>query len=163
MTQFINRFFTVIGQIAQWLTLGVVLLTFIVVVMRYGFNLGSIALQESLSYFHAFAFMLGIAYTLHHNEHVRVDVFYGAMSESRKAWVDLLGTVLLMWPTMFFVVWISAPYVADSWAILEGSNESGSLDAVYILKTALLIMPVLVILQSFQILSDNLKTLKGAH
>jgi len=162
MTQFLNRFFTVIGQVAQWLTLGVVLVTFIVVVMRYGFNLGSIALQESITYFHAFAFMLGVAYTLHHNEHVRVDVFYGSMSEKRKALVDLIGSVILMWPTMFFILWISFPYVADSWAILEGSNESGSLDAIYLLKTAILIMPILVLLQSFQIVSNNLTTLNGA-
>ena len=86
------------GRFIAWLTLFIVLITFIVVVLRYVFDYGSIAMQESVTYLHAFVFMLGAAYTLKHDGHVRVDIFYRKMSARKKAWVDLLGTFLLLYP-----------------------------------------------------------------
>lgn len=135
------------GRVIAWLTLFIVLITFIVVVLRYAFDIGSIALQESISYMHAFVFMLGVAYTLKHDGHVRVDIFYRKMSASKKAWVDLLGTVLLLFPVCLFIFISSWDYVLTSWSQLEESGEAGGLAYVYILKTCLLIMPVLLMLQ----------------
>lgn len=135
------------GRAISWLTLFIVLVTFIVVVLRYAFDIGSIALQESISYMHAFVFMLGAAYTLKHDGHVRVDIFYRKMSATKKAWVDLLGTVLLLFPVCLFIFISSWDYVLTSWSQLEESGEAGGLAYVYILKTSLLIMPVLLMLQ----------------
>lgn len=135
------------GRFIAWLTLFIVLVTFIVVVLRYAFDIGSIALQESISYMHAFVFMLGAAYTLKHDGHVRVDIFYRKMSTSKKAWVDLLGTVLLLFPVCLFILISSWDYVLTSWSQLEESGEAGGLAYVYILKTSLLIMPILLMLQ----------------
>ena len=75
-----------------------------VVILRYVFNLGWIAMQESIIYIHAAVFMLGCGYALKHNEHVRVDVFYRHLSPSKQAWVDCLGIVLLLIPTTVFIL-----------------------------------------------------------
>lgn len=148
------------GRFIAWFTLLIVITTFLVVILRYGFNIGSIALQESISYFHAFAFMLGAAYTLKHDGHVRVDIFYRKMNETKKAWVDLLGTLLLLFPVCLFILFSSWDYVFTSWNLLEQSGEAGGLAYVYILKTALLIMPILLMLQGTVLVLKNLLTIR---
>ena len=149
-----------VGRFIAWLTLLIVLVTFLVVILRYGFDFGSIALQESTSYFHAFVFMLGAAYTLKHDGHVRVDIFYRKMNKTKKAWVDLLGTVLLLFPVCLFILISSWDYVFVSWGLLEESGEAGGLAYVYILKTALLIMPILLMLQGTALVLRNLITIR---
>lgn len=151
------------GRLVSWLTLLIVIVTFLVVILRYGFDIGSIALQESVSYFHAFVFMLGAAYTLKHDAHVRVDIFYRKMNETRKAWVDLLGTLFLLFPVCLFILFGSWDYVMTSWTQLEESGEAGGLAYVYILKTSLLVMPVLLILQGTAIALNNFLKLKQGH
>ena len=148
------------GRFIAWFTLLIVIITFLVVILRYGFDIGSIALQESISYFHAFIFMLGAAYTLKHDGHVRVDIFYRNMSETKKAWVDLFGTLFLLFPVCLFILFSSWDYVFTSWTLLEQSGEAGGLAYVYILKTALLIMPVLLMLQGAALVMKNLLILK---
>ncbi|MDU0353588.1 TRAP transporter small permease subunit [Paraglaciecola aquimarina] len=98
----------------SWCTLFMVLITFLIVVLRYGFNLGWIAMQESVMYLHAAVFLLGAAHTLQVNEHVRVDIFYRQMSLKRKAWVDTLGTLLLMIPVNMLILLLSFEYVMTS-------------------------------------------------
>lgn len=149
------------GRFIAWLTLFIVLITFIVVVLRYVFDIGSIAMQESISYLHAFVFMLGAAYTLKHDGHVRVDIFYRNMSANKKAWVDLLGTLFLLFPVCLFIFFSSWGYVLTSWSLLEESGESGGLAYVYILKTALLIMPVLLMLQGAALAFKNILIIKN--
>ena len=149
------------GRFVAWLTLFIVMLTFIVVILRYIFDIGSIAMQESISYLHAFVFMLGAAYTLKHDSHVRVDVFYRDMTPVKKAWVDLLGTLLLLFPVCLFIFFSSWDYVLTSWSQLEESGEAGGLAYVYILKTTLLIMPTLLMLQGSALALKNLLLLKN--
>lgn len=148
------------GRFLAWFTLFIVVITFLVVVLRYGFDIGSIALQESITYFHAFVFMLGAAYTLKHDGHVRVDIFYRKMTATKKAWIDLLGTVLLLFPVCLFILISSWDYVFTSWSLLEESGEAGGLAYVYILKTTLLLMPLLLMLQGLVIILKNLLTIK---
>ena len=149
------------GRFIAWLTLFIVLITFLVVILRYGFDIGSIAMQESISYLHAFLFMLGAAYTLKHDGHVRVDIFYRNMTPAKKAWVDLLGTLLLLFPVCLFIFFSSWDYVLTSWSQLEESGEAGGLAYVYILKTALLIMPILLMLQGTALALKSLLLLKN--
>ncbi|WP_460035434.1 TRAP transporter small permease subunit [Methylothermus subterraneus] len=127
-----------LGKTLAWLALGMVSVTFAVVVLRYGFNLGWIALQEAAIYMHALLFMLGAAYTLKYDAHVRVDIFYQRFGSKGRAWVDLLGAWLFLIPFCAFVVWSSWDYVLASWAIREGSHETGGLPLVFVLKSALL-------------------------
>lgn len=150
-----------LGRAIAWLTLALVLMTFVIVVMRYLFHAGSVAMQESLLYLHSLIFLLGAAYTLHHNGHVRVDIFYRPMSARRKAWVDLLGALFLLIPFCAFIFIISWEYVANSWSYYEGSSEAGGIDAVYLLKTLLLVMPATLLLQGLAQAAHNLLVITG--
>ncbi len=136
-----------VGRAISWLTLCMVLVTFLVVVLRYAFNLGWIAMQESVTYMHALVFLLGAAYTLKHDGHVRVDIFYRRLGERGRAWVDLLGALLLLWPVCIYITWVSWDYIASSWAVREASGEAGGLPGVYLLKTAIVVMTTLVAIQ----------------
>ncbi|MCF7977944.1 MAG: TRAP transporter small permease subunit [Chromatiaceae bacterium] len=136
-----------IGVLVAWLALAMVLMTFVVVVLRYVFDSGSIALQESVTYMYAILFMLGAAYTLQQDGHVRVDILYQRFSRRGRAWVNLLGTLLLLVPVSVFLLLSSWGYVADSWAVKEGSREAGGIHGVWLLKTLLLVMPGLMLVQ----------------
>ena len=143
----INRFSDLTGRVVSWFVLAIVVITFVVVVMRYVFDLGSVFLQESILYFHNYVIMLGAAYAFLKGAHVRVDILYRPMTAKKKAWVDLLGFFLLLLPTCLFIFYISWEYVAFSWQLSEGSQESGGINARYIFKTSILLMPVLMIVQ----------------
>jgi TRAP-type mannitol/chloroaromatic compound transport system permease small subunit len=136
-----------IGRAVMWCTLLVVLLQFAVVVLRYAFGIGSIWLTESIIYGHAALFMLAAAWTLRENGHVRVDIFFADASPRRKALVDLVGSLLLLVPFVVVLAWLSLPYVARSWAILERSRETSGLPAVFLLKTLILLFAGLMALQ----------------
>ena len=145
----IDRLNDLIGRTVAWLTLGMVVVTFLVVLLRYVFSIGWISMQESVTYMHALVFMLGAAYALLKGAHVRVDIFYQRASLNTRAWIDLLGSVLLLIPFCLFVIWASWGYVENSWRLLEGSREAGGLPAVFMLKTCIPAMAVLMLLQGF--------------
>lgn len=150
-----------IGRTISWLTLFMVAVTFIVVVLRYLFNMGWIAMQESITYMHALVFMLGAAYTLKHEGHVRVDILYRAKSARFRAWVDFLGTLFLLLPVCLFIAWISWEYIAASWSVMETSQEAGGIPAVFLLKTVILVMAILLVLQGIAALITNWFYLTG--
>jgi TRAP-type mannitol/chloroaromatic compound transport system permease small subunit len=137
----------ILGRAIAWLTLGMVLVTFLVVVARYAFGAGSIALQESVTWMHAAVFMLGAAYTLKHDEHVRVDLFHRGWSARTKAGVEVVGVLLLLVPTAALLLWLGWDYAAAAWRIGEGSREAGGLPAVYLLKSLVPLGAALLLLQ----------------
>ena len=144
---FIDQVNSRIGRAAAWLCLAVVAIQFAVVVLRYAFGLGSIWLQESIIYSHAAMFLLVAAWTLKNEGHVRVDIFYAAASPRGKAMVDLCGALLLLIPFAAAILYFSLPYVARSWAILEGSREASGLPLIFALKTLIPVFAVMLILQ----------------
>lgn len=148
-----------VGRALAWLTILMVLVTFMVVVLRYAFNLGWIGMQESISYLHALVFMLGAGYAFKHEAHVRVDIFYQNFSTRRQALVNLLGNLLLLMPFCVFILVISFDYVAASWHIKEASPETGGLPYVYLLKTVIPAMAILLLLQAVAGSLENLVTL----
>lgn len=152
-----------LGKASAWLTLIMVLVTFVVVVMRYAFDAGLIWLQESVVWMHAFVFMVGAAYTLQQEQHVRVDIFYRDMSARGRAWVDLAGVVVFLLPLCFFLAWKALDYVAVSWKLQEASRESGGLPypLIPLLKSILIVMPVTVGLQGIALLQQCVRTLRG--
>jgi len=151
------------GRFIACLTLGMVVITFTVVVLRYLFHSGSIALQESITYLHATLFMLGAAWTLKQDGHVRVDIFYSKHSRRTRAWIDLVGTLLLLFPVCGFILFSSLDYVAASWSVQEGSQEAGGLDAVFLLKTTIPVMAVLLMLQGCAIILNNILIITGKN
>ena len=160
----LERFSDLTGSAIAWLTVLMVLGTFVIVVLRYVFDLGWIAMQESIVWMHATVFMLGASYTLKQNEHVRVDIFYRRMSADRRAWVDVAGTVVFLLPLAVFVAVTSWDYVYTSWAIGEASREAGGLPFPFvpILKSLIPATAALLILQGIADLCGAVLVLTGA-
>lgn len=147
-----------IGKTISWLMLAMVLVSFIIVVLRYGFNLGWIAVQESVLYMHGFIFMLGAAYTLKADGHVRVDIFYQRFSHKQQALVNIFGGFFLLLPVCAFIFYISFDYVQMSWHIMEKSPEAGGLPFVYISKSFILLFCVFLSLQAIAEIFRNILT-----
>lgn len=150
-----------LGRTVAWLTLAMVVLTFLIVVLRYGLDMGSIAVQEAVTYMHATVFMAGAAYTLHHRAHVRVDIFYRNLSERGKAWVNLLGCLIFLFPVCAFILWSSWDYVLGSWRLLEGSREAGGLPLVFLLKSLIPVLGLTLISEGVAMVIDNLLVLRS--
>jgi TRAP-type mannitol/chloroaromatic compound transport system permease small subunit len=150
-----------VGRAVAWLTLAMVLVAFGVVVLRYVFDIGFVRLQESYVWMHGAIFMLGAGYTLLHQGHVRVDVIYRGASPRYRAWVDLLGVLLLLGP-MLVTLWLVAwPYVGASWSRLEGSREAGGLPGLFLLKSVILMFCLLLGLQGLSLAIRSLLVLAG--
>lgn len=144
------------GTTTAWLTGIMVVVTAIVVGLRHLFGIGSVALQESVTYMHAAVFMLGAAYTLKQDGHVRVDILHKKMSLHGRAWVEVLGSLLFTLPVMVFIGWGSLDFVRESWRIGEGSTDSGGIGGVYLLKT---LLPLMALSVSLQALAELLRSL----
>lgn len=140
-----------------------VIITFLIVILRYVFDFGSIAMQESIIYMHACVFLLGAAYTLQKNAHVRVDIFYQKLSETNRAWIDLFGTLFFLAPTMLFIFIISWSYVSESWGVFESSREAGGLPGVYLLKSVILLMSALMLIQGLANILRSLQTINTSN
>ena len=159
----LDRISDISGRITAWLTLAMVLLTTVIVVLRYVFDTGFIWMQESVTWMHAAVFMVGAAYTLLHEEHVRVDIFYRNMSPGRRALVDALGVVLFLLPLCGYLAWMAWDFAATSWAISESSREPGGLPypMIPLLKSIVVLMPVFVALQGVSLLLRSASRLRS--
>lgn len=150
-----------IGRGIAWMTLLMVLITFVVVILRYVYAIGWVWLQESYVWLHGMVFMFGAGYTLLHNDHVRVDIFYRPNDARYKAWINLLGSLLLIMPLIAVVFAVSVDYVATSWASLEESREAGGLPGLFLLKSVLLAFCILMGLQGLSLAGRSFLVLTG--
>ena len=152
----INHF---VGQTVALLTVVMVINVFLVVVLRYVFSVGYIWMQESYTWMHGTVFMIAAGYTLLHNGHVRIDVFYRTASRQYQAVVDLLGSIILMLP-LLWVTWDRGlPMVQRAWRIHEKSAEAGGLPGLFLLKTVILVFCVLFALQGISMALRSVLTL----
>lgn len=149
-----------IGRSAMWLLIVMALVQFGVVVLRYVFGINYIFMQESITYMHGAVFLLAGGYALLTDDHVRVDIFYREASPRRKALIDLFGTYLLLLPVCLLLIWTASPYVANSWAVGEGSNEASGIPALYILKSFIPAFAVLMCMAGFTLAARAVATLK---
>ena len=143
----IDRFNTFVGYLCGLFAFLMVAVVFTVVVLRYGFSIGFIWMQEIYVWLHSFIFMLGSGFTYLANEHVRIDVFYREASEKYKAWVNLIGNVFLLSPFLYIIWKYSYPFVYRSFLMNEVSREAGGMPALYILKSAILWFCLVLFLQ----------------
>lgn len=150
-----------VGRVVSWCALLIVIIQFIVVVMRYIFGVGSIFMQESITYLHAALFLVAGGYTLLHDGHVRVDVFYRQARSRTKAWVNLAGSLLFLLPMAGVILVTAWPYVLNAWAIREGSLETSGIPAVYLLKTLILVFAGLISLQGVSLMLRSVLFLGG--
>ncbi|MCZ6597722.1 MAG: TRAP transporter small permease subunit [Planctomycetota bacterium] len=154
-----------LGRLVAWLSLAMVLVTAFNAVARYlgrflGRDLSSNTYIELQWYLFSLIFLLGAAYTLRRDEHVRVDVLYSALSRKSRAWIDLIGSLAFLLPFCLLVLWVSWPYVANSWALREGSPDPGGL-ARYPIKTAIPVCFVLLFLQGVSEAIKRVAILRG--
>lgn len=155
----IDRINNFVGQAVSFLTVMMVLNVFLVVVLRYAFSISFIWMQEMYTWMHGTVFMLAAGYTLLHNGHVRIDVFYRTASPRYRAMVDLLGSIFLMLP-LLWVTWDRAlPMVQRSWRLYEKSAEAGGLPGLFLLKTVILVFCVLLALQGISLALRSVLTL----
>ena len=161
----IDRFINVIGKLAYWLVLVMIGVGVWNVLGRYvgnaiGQNLSSNGLIETQWYLFDLVFLLGAAYTLQHNDHVRVDVFYARFNQKQKAIADLIGTVFFLIPFSILVLYFSWGAVSKSWAVRETSPDPGGL-LRYPIKTMILVCFVLLILQGIADAIKNWAIIQG--
>ena len=161
----IDRFNEWAGRSLYWLTLAMVLIGSFNAIVRYldrytGLSLSSNTYIELQWYLFSLMFLLGAAYTLKHNAHVRVDVFYGRLSARGKAWINLLGTVLFLIPFCVLMLWAAWPAVRESWSLLEVSPDPGGLPR-YPIKTVIPIAFLLMMVQGEAMLIRQIAILRG--
>lgn len=157
----IDRFTSAVGRAIAWAMPLMVLIQVAVVLMRYVFGLGSIWMQESIVYLHGTIFLLAAGYTLAVDAHVRVDIFYREAAPRIRALVDTVGAAAFLLPMCGVILWVSQPYVARSWSILEGSRETSGIQGVFLLKSLILVFAGLLALQGVAIILRGLAALAG--
>jgi TRAP-type mannitol/chloroaromatic compound transport system permease small subunit len=159
----IDTFIEWTGKTVSWLVLGLVLLICYDVAMRYLFQQGSVALQELEWHLFALIFLLGSAYTLKHDEHVRVDIIYQSrfMSDKKRALVNIFGAIFLLLPFCILILTSSWPFVENAFYYNEGSPDPGGLPYRFLLKGSLLVAFGLLILQALADLARNVLTLSN--
>lgn len=149
----------VLGSVFAWLSLGIVLVCFGVVVLRYAFATSFLWMQDLYIWLSGAMFTAVGGYALLKDSHVRVDIFYRPAGERRKAWVDLIGAVLFLVPFMFVVVAYSWPFVSRSWSYFEGSANVGGMPGLYVLKSFILVFAISVALQGIAMICRSVLVL----
>ena len=154
-----------VGRAVSWLVLAMVVIGAYNALVRYagrwvGINLSSNSYLEMQWYLFSLVFLLGAAYALKHDDHVRVDVLFTRLSKRAKLWVDLVGTIVLMVPFTMFCIWASMPTVLNSWSIREASPDPGGLPR-YPIKMMILVAFGLLLLQGMAEVIRKVMLLRG--
>ena len=168
MQRTIRSFVTKLENISEWCGIAVSWCVLIMVLiigydvfMRFVFHIGSVALQELEWHLFAVIFLLGASYTLKHDGHVRVDIFYQSkkLSDMHRAWIDLLGTLFFLFPFSILIIVASWDFVANAFAMGEGSPDPGGLPYRFLLKAAIPAGFVLLSIQGIAIILRSIDTI----
>lgn len=142
-----------IGIVADWLVLFSALISAGNAASRYAFDMSSNGWLEIQWYMFAGMVLLGAPYTLKVNEHVRVDLVYGMVSEKTRIWIDIIGGLLFLLPICIILTYFTWPWFVDSWVGNEQSSNAGGL----VRWPVKLLMPVGFCLMAFQGVSEIIK------
>ena len=158
LSERIDRFSEMAGRGLAWLVLVMVLLVSYDVMMRYFFLSGSIAIQELEWHLFSIIFLLSAAYTLKHDDHVRLDLIYRSrfMSDYRRAWINLTCSLLFLIPFCILIIVSSWPFVSLAYLFSEGSPDPGGLPFRWVLKATIPLGFFLLIIQG---VAESLKNL----
>ena len=159
----LDQFSELTGILVSWLVLAMVLLVSYDVAMRYFFLSGSVALQEMEWHLFSLIFLIGAAYTLKHDDHVRLDLFYKSkfMNDERRAWVNLLGSLFLLLPFCILIIVTAWPFVYQSYIHLEGSPDPGGLSYRWLLKASIPLGFAFLLLQGISDVVKNINIILG--
>ncbi|MFH2059911.1 MAG: TRAP transporter small permease subunit [Pseudomonadota bacterium] len=158
---FVDSLSDKIGHLVGWMTTLMVLVVFFDTVMRYAFNQGNVALQELEWHLFSIVFLIGAAYTLKDDGHVRVDILYVNLSKKTKAWIDFLGVFFFLIPFSVMVILSTKGFIMNSWAVKEVSPDPGGLQAYYIIKSMIPLGFSLLIVQGLSQAAKNLMIITG--
>jgi TRAP-type mannitol/chloroaromatic compound transport system permease small subunit len=150
-----------VGRGVAWVTLGLVLVVFVDVVMRYVFRTSFVFTQELEWHLFGFIFLIGAGYTLLHDGHVRVDIIYQRVGFKTRAWINLCGVILFLIPGCIMVIFTSWIFMHNSFAILEGSPDPGGIPFRFVLKACLPVGFTLLLLQGISLGIHSLLQIMG--
>ena len=159
--RFVDSINEKLGILVSWITTFMVLVVCYDVVTRYFLKKSSVAVQELEWHLFAIIFLVGAAYTLKYDRHVRVDVLYMKFKPKTKAWVNFLGSLIFLLPVCLIGIWSSKNFVMNSFLIGEGSPDPGGLPARYILKAVIPIGFFLLLLQGMALSFRSLIEITG--
>lgn len=151
----------IVGKTLSWLSLGVVIVCFGVVVLRYGFGIGFVWMQDLYVWMNAAMFTGVAGYTFLKDGHVRVDIFYRPAGPHYKAWADLIGFVVFLVPFVAVVIAWSWPYVAESWMIRESSKNAGGMEGLFVVKSFIILFAAFVGIQGLAVAGRSVLILRG--
>ena len=151
ITRLIDKMNEWVGSGVAWVTLGLVLVVFVDVVMRYLLNRSFVFTQELEWHLFGFIFLIGAGYTLLHDGHVRVDIIYQRLGIKGRAWINLLGVILFLIPGCIMVITTSWQFAANSFAMMEGSPDPGGIPFRFIIKGCIPVGFTLLLLQGFSL------------
>ena len=149
----------VAGKIAMWLSSILVLLICFDVLARYFFSVSFVSVFELEWHIFALIFLFGASFTLKHDKHVRVDIFYNQFSDKQKAIVNLIGCIFFLIPFCYIVIESSIPYFLNSYNLNEGSTDYGGLPVRYIIKSMIMVGFTLLLLQGTALFFRSFLTL----
>ena len=144
-----------VGRAVSWLTFLLVVVTTYDVVLRYIFRVSFVFVQELEWHLFAIMFLVAAGYAHLKGTHVRVDIFYARISPRARAWIDLVGGVLFLFPTVFLLVWTSIPFVSGSFRVLEGSPDPGGIPGRFLLKA---VIPLGFLLLGLQGIAETIRS-----
>jgi TRAP-type mannitol/chloroaromatic compound transport system permease small subunit len=150
-----------VGIFVGWVTLGLVLVVFTDVVMRYLFKTSYVFTQELEWHLFAFIFLIGAGYTLRHDGHVRVDIVYQHLGPKGQAWINLVGVLVLLLPGCLLVIITSWKFVLNAWSVLEGSPDPGGIPLRFLIKSCIPIGFALLLLQGLSLGIHSLLQIAG--
>lgn len=150
-----------VGRSVSWLTSFLIVLVCVDVFRRYVLNATTVAIIELEWHIFALIFLLAAGYSLRHDRHVRVDVFYNRFSPRGQAWVNFIGGVLFLMPFCLTLIYTSFNFTVYSYRFQEGSPNPGGLPARYLIKGAIVIGFVLLFLQALALVLSALLVILG--
>ncbi|MBU0474697.1 MAG: TRAP transporter small permease subunit [Bacteroidetes bacterium] len=160
---FVDKTNSIIGKYSSWLTTMLVLVVVYDVILRYVFNQSSVGMQELEWHIFAILFLMGSAFTLLKDDHVRVDLFYSRFEEKKKALINIIGIIVFFIPFVLLIIYTSINYVDNSIVLNEASPDPGGLPARYILKAFIPISFFFLLLQGFSLLFKSIITIKNIN
>lgn len=149
------------GRALSWLMLGMVLVVFSDVVLRYALNVTSVFTQELEWYLFAITYLLGAGYVMLYDEHVRVDIVYSRLSPRRKAWLDFILLFVFFFPSCLLIIYTTWPFFRNAYRVLEGSPDPGGIPARWALKAVIIIAFVILAIQGFSQAVKNYYVARG--
>ena len=160
MIKLIEKINEKIGQATSWLTTTLVIFVCFDVFRRYLLKDSAAWIMEMEWHLFAMIFLLSAGYTLKHNKHVRVDLFYEKFTKKDRGWVNLVGSVFFLIPWCVLIIWVSWDYAMNAWEIREGSPDPGGLPARYFIKFCIPVGITLLLLQAIAMAIQSYRDIK---